>query len=88
MTTTAPRPAELADAIEAAAADQRVNYPELSVAEAVELIRHYFFVVEDCPDNTGNGAWGVSATAQDPLERAYARVVRATPEELASVLTS
>ncbi|MCC9309907.1 hypothetical protein LN042_23015 [Kitasatospora sp. RB6PN24] len=55
--------------------------------EAVELIRHNFVVSEDvahCP----NGNWAVSITALDPEERAYARVVRATPEEQASVLTS
>ncbi|MFJ5927997.1 hypothetical protein ACIQF6_35920 [Kitasatospora sp. NPDC092948] len=83
--TTAPRPAGLAEAIEAAAADQRSNYPELSNAEAVELIRHYF-VLEDGPDGAVGGAWGVSAVSADPLQQAYARVLQATPEELASAL--
>ncbi|MFJ5120891.1 hypothetical protein [Kitasatospora sp. NPDC088548] len=83
MTTTS-RPDELAGAIAATAADQRKNYPELSNADAVELIRHNFVVAEDTPYYPSS--WTVSVNAQDPLERAYALVVRATPDELANAL--
>ncbi|MDH6711341.1 hypothetical protein P3T27_008099 [Kitasatospora sp. MAA19] len=86
--TTTPRHAELAKAVTAVAADQRASWPELTDAEVVQYIRHCFFVVEDSPTFVYTGVWGVSATAEDPLEQAYASVVRATPEELARVLTS
>ena len=82
----APSAPDLAGAITAAADDQRESYPELSDAEAVEVVRRNFFVFEDNPGFMFNGAWGVSATAADPLEQAYARVIRAAPEELASAL--
>ncbi|MER5638257.1 hypothetical protein ABT095_15010 [Kitasatospora sp. NPDC002227] len=81
---TTPRPNELAEAIATAAADQRENYPDLSNADAVELIRRNFVVAEDAPHYPGN--WAVSVNAQNPVERAYALVRRATPDELAAAL--